>query len=121
MLEIPHLNANTINGLVLILTGSIFYVGASYYHLGLKKWTFWHAFAIAIPLVAIEYMFSLRGNYYAHRGGLSSYQILLITMCFYFMGLIFLNKILGREKPTLRDGVAMAFIIGAFYLAFWEK
>ena len=45
-----------------IYIGTIFYVIASYFHLSIKKWNLKQAYLIAIPLVMVEYYFSLNGN-----------------------------------------------------------
>ena len=87
----------------LIYIGTIFYTIASFYHLKLKKdWTFTKAITMALPLVFIEYNFSLRGNYLAYsKLNLTSIDILLITMIFYFINGWLLNYLVLKNKINI--------------------
>jgi hypothetical protein len=72
-----------------VYIGTIFYTLAAYYHLSLKDWSFLKALKIAMPLVFIEYTFSLRANRSLNKTfNNNSVQILLITMCFYFINVL---------------------------------
>lgn len=106
--------------LFLIYAGSVCYVIASYYHLKLKEnWRFLTALAIAIPIVIIEYTFSLHGNYFAHKYlDLTPLDILIITMCFYFVNLWILNRfVLGNKGHKVwYEVLAFGLIIAAFMI-----
>ena len=84
----------------LIYIGTVLYVIASYYHLSLREnWYFSKAYLIAIPLVMIEYLFSLNGNHYMHYIlDYSPIDILIITVCFYFVNLWILNYFVLKHK-----------------------
>lgn len=103
----------------LIFIGSVSYTIAAYYHLKLENWSFFMAFAIAVPLILIEYQFSIRGNYAAkHVLNLNAVQITLITMTFYFVNSWVLNKILfNRPVVWWRELLAFLCIIMAFILS----
>jgi uncharacterized protein (DUF486 family) len=105
--------------LVLIFLGSVSYTLASYYHLKIHNWSFLTAFLIALPLVLIEYQFSIRGNHAAkHVLKLNAVQITLITMVFYFINSWLLNHFVLKQKVVLwREVLAFAFVLAAFVLA----
>ena len=88
-----HKMLQNIGIISIIYIGTLCYTIAAYYHLKLgNKWTFTNAFLMAIPLVVVEYIFSLNGNHYANTViGLSAQNILVITVCFYFVNLWLLN------------------------------
>jgi hypothetical protein len=100
----------------LIFLGSVSYTMAAYYHLKLENWTFLKAFAIAVPLILIEYQFSIRGNFAAkHILSLNAVQITLITMSFYFINAWILNYFFLKNTVVWwRELLAFAFIISAF-------
>lgn len=106
--------------LLLIYTGSVCYVLASYYHLKLgENWRFFTALAIAIPIVLVEYTFSLHGNHYANKYlDLTALDILIITMCFYFVNLWVLNRFVLKHRPhkIWMEIVAFILIIIAFVI-----
>lgn len=102
----------------LIFLGTVFYTIASYYHLKIDKWSFLAAFSIALPLVIIEYQFSLRGNHLArHLLKLNAIQITIITLIFYFINASLLNYFFLKH-PTIwwRELLAFLCIILAFIL-----
>lgn len=105
----------------LIYLGTMMYSIASYYHLKFRgnNWTFAKAFIIAMPLVAIEYMFSLNGNHLANKWlGMSSMNILILTMCFYFVNVWLLNRfVLKHPSSTPRELIAFVLIITAMLLS----
>jgi uncharacterized protein (DUF486 family) len=100
-----------------IYIGTFFYTLAAYLHLNLTNWTFMRALALALPLVILEYMFSLRGNHFADTVlGLDPLQILTVTIGFYFINLWIVNHfVLKRPVNLFRDLVAFALIIAAFW------
>ena len=102
--------------MLLIYFGTIAYTVAAYYHLKLKKWTFLKSFLIAIPLVLIEYQFSLRGNFLAKTLlKMNAVQIALITMTFYFINAWLLNYfILSQTVVWWREIISFIFILLAF-------
>lgn len=105
--------------ILLIYIGTLFYTLASYLHLGIQDdWTFQKAFILAIPLVIIEYQFSLRGNRYAHTElKLNAIQIILITMVFYFVNTWLLNIfVLKHQVVVWRELLAFVLILSAFYV-----
>ena len=104
---------------VLIYIGTVFYTLAAYYHLSYKPWTFEKAITTALPLVCIEYVFSLNGNHRAHEElDLNPIQILVITITFYFINLWLLNYFIIKKTINIkREVVAFALIITGFLLS----
>lgn len=104
--------------LLFIYLGTICYVTASYFHLTLKSWSFLKAFLIALPIVCIEYQFSLRGNRIANDTfGMNPLQILVITLCFYFVNTWLLNYFVIRNRIVYwRECVCFALILTAFII-----
>ena len=100
----------------LIFVGAMMYTLAAYMHLKLHKWSFLAAFALALPMVLIEYQFSLRGNHYAHEIlNLNTVQIALITMVFYFINSWILNHfVLKHTVVWWRELTAFVLIMAAF-------
>lgn len=99
---------------LLIYVGTLFYTIASFYHLKFhgEEWTFFKAFAIAMPLVALEYTCSLHGNYMAHSFlGMSSMQILILTICFYFVNLWMLNIVVLKHRVDIRQVIAFILVV----------
>jgi hypothetical protein len=103
----------------LIFIGSVSYTVAAYYHLKLKNWSFLTAFAIALPLILIEYQFSIRGNFAAqHILKLNAIQITLLTMSFYFINSWILNHFFLKHPVVWwREVLAFICIIMAFILS----
>lgn len=101
-----------------IFIGSVSYTVAAYYHLKLEKWSFLKAFAIALPLILIEYQFSIRGNFNAkHILNMNAVQITLITMTFYFINSWILNYFFLKARVVWwREVLAFVCIILAFLL-----
>lgn len=97
----------------LIYLGTVCYVFAAYYHLSMNdKWTFMKAFLIAIPFVIVEYLFSLHGNYYLHNlFDYSPIDILIITICFYFVNLWLLNFFVLKHKNINMYKEILCFIL----------
>jgi len=111
---------NLRNFTIIALTGTLCYTIASYYHLKLgNNWTFMNAFIIAIPLVIIEYIFSLHGNHYANTIlKQSPHNILIITVCFYFVNLWLLNYfVLKHRIEPIHEIIAFCLIIAAFFVS----
>lgn len=102
-----------------VYIGTVFYSLAAYFHLSLKDWNFKKAFTIAIPLVLIEYFFSLRGNKYLHDySNKNPVQILLITMCFYFVNTWLLNYFIIKNPVNFwRELISFILILIAFSLS----
>jgi uncharacterized protein (DUF486 family) len=102
----------------LIFLGSISYTLAAYYHLKLHNWSFLTAFAIALPLILIEYQFSMRGNHGAKTIlGLNIVQITLMTMAFYFINSWLLNYFVIKQPVVWwREVLAFLCIALAFIL-----
>lgn len=106
--------------ILFIYFGTCFYTLAAYLHLRLRKsWSFPKAYAMAIPLVLCEYLFSLRGNHSAVTfHGLTALQVLMITLCFYFINLYILNAFVLQHPVHIgRDLLAFVLILSAFYLS----
>ena len=105
---------------LLVYLGTVCYVIAAYYHLSLHThWTFLKAFMIAIPIVMAEYCFSLNGNYYLHSQlKLSAMDILIMTICFYFVNLWLLNYFVlkNKVKNVYKELFCFILIISAFLL-----
>ena len=106
--------------ILLIYIGTIFYVFAAYYHLTMHdKWTFLKALMIAIPFVLIEYCFSLHGNYFMHHDlNYSTMDILILTICFYFINLWLMNYFVLKHKGgnIYKEILCFGLIICAFLL-----
>ena len=106
--------------ILFIYIGTWFYTLAAYLHLKLgDSWTVLRALSIAIPLVLIEYQFSIRGNHAANTiHKLNVLQILIITLCFYFVNLWLLNVFI-LKNPIIwwREIVCFVFILAAFWLS----
>lgn len=102
----------------MIFVGSISYTIAAYYHLKLKNWSFLMAFAIALPLILIEYQFSIRGNFAAKDIlNMNAVQITLITMVFYFVNSWVLNIFFLKNAVVWwREVIAFMFIVAAFLI-----
>jgi hypothetical protein len=104
----------------LIYIGSCFYVYSAFNHVKLgKAWTIWKAMSIALPLVFVEYMFSLHGNYYAYNLlKLTATQVLFITISFYFVNTTLLN-IFVLKRPTIwwRDAVSLGLLFFVIFLS----
>ena len=103
----------------MIYCGTIFYTIAAYFHLSLKdNWSFQKAYMIAIPCVLIEYCFSLNGNYYMNSVlNFPPMNILIITICFYFINLWLLNYFILKHKGNIfKEIVCFGLIISAFLL-----
>ena len=100
----------------LIYLGTVFYTLASYFHLSHDNWTFQKAFFTAIPFVLIEYVFSLRGNYYAYTQlELNPIQILIVTMVFYFINMWIFNSLITKKQINkTREIFAFILVISAF-------
>jgi hypothetical protein len=104
----------------LIYLGSWCYVAASYYHLTLNaEWSFFMALSIALPIVIIEYCFTLPGNYHLHRShGFDPIHILIVTIIFYFVNLWLFNYFIMHKKieSGIAELIAFLLVCGAFYL-----
>jgi len=113
------MDSHKIKPYIYVYIGTIFYVLASYYHLTLKDWTFKKALFIALPLVCIEYFFSLRGNRYLNeKYNINAIEILLITMCFYFINTWLLNYFVIKNKVNIiKELISFILILVAFYLS----
>jgi hypothetical protein len=102
-----------------IYIGTVFYSIAAFYHLSFEHWTLNKALLVAIPLVILEYIFSLTGNKQLnHLYNINPLSILLITMCFYFINLWLLNFfVLKNDIDIVKEFVAFIFIIFAFLIS----
>ena len=100
----------------LIYIGSILYIIAAFYHLSIKNWTIITAAAIAVPVLILEYSFSLRGNRYANKY-LSATKILILTMMFYLINITILDTIVLKNGVSLRDIIALFMVVGAVYIS----
>lgn len=104
----------------LIYIGSTFYVLAAYYHLALREnWYFWKAYMMAIPLVLVEYLFTLNGNHYMHHVlEYSPVDVLIITICFYFVNLWLLNYYVLKHRGhnIYMEMVCFGLVLTAFLL-----
>ena len=100
-----------------IYIGAIFYALAAYYHLHMKNWTFSKAYALALPLVLVEYIFLLYGNHAAHAY-FNPMQIMIITIVFYLINIWLMNVFIFKQKITLwREAIAFAFIVAALLIS----
>lgn len=103
----------------LIFIGCVLYTIASFYHLKFRHWDFFKVFLLALPLVFVEYQFSIRGNYYASEIiGLNALQITIITMCFCFACSWLLNVfVLKREVVLWREILAAVLLISSVLIS----
>lgn len=104
--------------LLFMFIGSLLYVIGSYAHLAFANWTFIKAYLIALPIVALEYQFSLRGNKWAHESGISPMNVLLITLCFYFIAMFILNKVWLHDEVEALDVGSFILVMSAFAISF---
>ncbi len=104
--------------IIYIYIGTVFYTIASYYHLSLKEWNLKKAYMIAIPIVLIEYFFSLQANRKLNEVfKISPVSIVLITMCFYFVNTWLLNLFITKNKITVwREILSFILIFSAYYI-----
>lgn len=108
---------NRILPFIFIYAASWCYVLAQYYHLSLSNWTFIKAMLIALPLVIIEYSFSLHGNKLANAN-ITPFQILLITIGFYVLNIIILNIFVFKAGfNPVRDTLAVLLLVAAIALS----
>jgi uncharacterized protein (DUF486 family) len=106
--------------ILLIFIGSVSYTVAAYYHLRIENWTFLKAFAIALPLILIEYQFSIRGNHHAHESlRMNAVQITLLTMAFYFINAWVLNKFILKKHAIVwwRELGVLGILVAAVLLS----
>ena len=102
--------------ILFIYIGSIFYIVAAFYHLSIRDWTFLTAAAIAVPILILEYTFSLRGNRFANKY-LSATKILILTMIFYLINLTILDTVILQNGVSYRDIISLFLIIAAVYVS----
>lgn len=102
---------------ILIFIGAMIYVFAAYGHINMQNWTFSKGLMFAIPLVLLEYTFSVPGNKHAHDLGYTGTNILLLTMCFYFIGMYGMEKFYLKEEVKNKDFISFGLILSAFYLS----
>ncbi len=100
-----------------IYIGTLCYTIASYFHLKLEKWTFRDAYLIAIPIVFIEYFFSLQGNHAAHsKFKMNVSQILIITIfSAYINGWLLNFFVLKNQIIWWREILSFIFICAGYY------
>ena len=72
-----------------------------------------------MPLVIIEYIFSLNGNKKANETlQFNPLQILIITMSFYFINIWLLNYFIIKNKiNVVREIISFILIISAFSIS----
>lgn len=104
----------------IIFMGAIFYTIASYYHLKFGNWSLATALMFSLPFAAIEYTFSLQGNYMAYKQlGLEPSKILIVTIIFNFICIwvfnYFVMNITWDVRKFMNEFVAFLFIVAAFY------
>ena len=116
---IHALRSSKVLTMLFMYFGTVCYVTASYFHLSLKQWSFMKALAIAVPVVLIEYQFSLRANKVANETHLmNAVQVLLVTLCFYFINVWILNWLVLKNKIIVwRELVCFGLIAAAFFIS----
>jgi uncharacterized protein (DUF486 family) len=105
--------------ILFIYIGTVFYALASFYHLSFKEWNLVKALLVAIPLVIIEYLFSLNGNRKLNElYKINPLSILIITISFYFVNIWLLNLfVLKNNINFYREIIAFILIIIAFLVS----
>jgi hypothetical protein len=105
--------------ILLIYIGTCFYTTASFYHLKLKDWSFWKGYAIAIPLVCIEYVFNIWGNKYANLNGLNVVQIMMLIIAFYMINIWIINVFVLKQKTIVlwRELLALVLLLSAIVIS----
>lgn len=111
-------NLNPLAILFIFIAAIIFVCASFLVPLGLPNISDWTAILYAMPLVFLEYNFSIRGNRMAHAGGLTSFEILNLTIIFYFVGLFLVNKVFIGDEIKLKDLGATVLIALGFYVGF---
>jgi uncharacterized protein (DUF486 family) len=109
-------------GLFLVYIGAVFYALAAYYHLAIPNWSFLTAFLVALPLILIEYHFSLRGNHIMYdRIQWNATQVAVVSLVFYFINTWIMNKFIFKRKFVLwREIVGFLLLAGAFAVIQWD-
>lgn len=104
--------------ILMIYVGTVLYVLASYFHLKMEdKWLFWKAYFMAIPVIMIEYFFSLHGNHYLYFFfDYSPVDILIVTICFYFVNIWLLNYFVLKHPVSniYKEFFCFGLILTAF-------
>lgn len=105
--------------ILLIYIGTCFYTTASFYHLKLQNWSFWKGYAIAIPLVCIEYIFNIWGNKYANLNGLNVVQIMMLIIAFYMINIWIINVFVLKQNTVVlwRELLALLLLISAIVIS----
>lgn len=106
----------------LVYLGAVFYALAAFYHLSMPKWTFLRGLAVAVPLILIEYHFSLRANRLMHETlQWNATQIAFLTLIFYFINTWIMNKFIFKRSFVLwRELLAFGLLAGAFVALQWK-
>ena len=91
----------------------VFYALAAYYYLAIPNWSFLTAFLVALPLILIEYHFSLRGNHIMYdRIQWNATQVAVVSLVFYFINTWIMNKFIFKRKFVLWREIVGFFVIG---------
>ena len=100
--------------IVILYIGTCFYTTASFYHLRLNHWNFWSGYAMAIPLVCIEYIFNIWGTKRANMNGLNVVQIMIMIIAFYMLNIWLMNVFVLRQTVVAwREAMAMILLCGS--------
>lgn len=103
-----------------IFIASLVYVIASYAVPIYSGLSVWKSILLAMPLVFIEYNFSIRGNRRAHEDGYKPLQILTLTIVFYYIAMFIMEKLLSPKKYNITEGIkdvtSAALIALGFYI-----
>ena len=110
----------TVKYLFYLLAAAFLYTFSSYVFLS-RDWTFMKSFVIAMFFVSIEYNFSLRGNKLAYENGLTAMEILLITIGFYYIALVALNKMYIKDRLDNKDFIGFMLVLAGMFVAFKDK
>jgi uncharacterized protein (DUF486 family) len=113
----PNMVYNKYIIFLFIYIGSVFYTIASYYHLKETNWSFLKALLIAVPVVFIEYQFTLRGNHQLSTlYGFNSTQIGIFVIISDFINAWLLSYFILKQKNnnSMRNILAFFFIYCAY-------
>ena len=80
-----------------------------------EDWTFWRGYAIAIPLVCVEYVFNIWGNKMANLHGMNVVQIMMLIISSYMVNIWLMNVLVLKQGGVVfwREAVALALLVGA--------
>jgi hypothetical protein len=105
-----------------IFLSAFFYVMSAFYHLKHEDWSFPKAFMVSMPIVFVQYVFVLYGNFLAYKYlHMTPSTILIINTIFCFICIWWFNyyvlNITLTRKQMMYEVIAVILILIAFYIS----